>query len=60
MPCHAIGLAESGPSVNEVDDPGGIVGTVWLEERLSVHEKLVIVLLHHAGSGLCQSVEEWH
>ena len=41
-------------SVNEVEDPGGIAGTVWLEERLSV---LLIVwrwtCSTHAGSGWC-------
>ena len=43
--------------VNEVEDPGGIAGTVWLEERLSVCERLLIVwrwtCSTHAGSGLC-------
>ena len=27
------------PSINEVKDPGGIAGTVWQEERLSVCER---------------------
>ena len=43
-------------SVNEVEDPGGIVGTVWLEERHSVCERLLIVwgwtCSTHTESGL--------
>ena len=30
-------------SVDEVEDPGGMVGTVWLEGRLLVCERLLIV-----------------
>ena len=44
-------------SVNEVEDPGEKAGAVWLEETLSVCEKLLIVrrwaCTTHAGSGLC-------
>ena len=42
---HTPSLAwqKPGPSASEVEDPGGIVGTVWLEERLSVCERVVIV-----------------
>ena len=35
--------SKAGLSVNEVEDPGGITVTIWLEEWLSVHERLVIV-----------------
>ena len=34
------------PSVNEVEDPGGMVGTFWLEERLSVCDCVEVDLLH--------------
>ena len=39
--CHTPPLAWQEPpkpvcSVNEVEDPGGIVSTFWLEEELSV------------------------
>ena len=44
-------------SVNEEEDTGGIAGTVWQEERLSVFERLLIVWRWicsiHVGSGLC-------
>ena len=50
----SIGLAEAFQSVNEVADPGGMV---WLEERLSVCKRLLIVwrwiCSTHIGSGLC-------
>ena len=56
--CH--GLAEAFSvvqSVNEVEDSHGMAGTVLLEERLSVCERLLIVwkwiCSTHAGSGLC-------
>ena len=42
--------------VNEVEDPGGMAGTVWLEEMLSVCERLIVwrwTYSTHAGSGLC-------
>ena len=53
VPCHAPPLAWQRPSspvqsVNEVEDPGGMVGTVWLEERMSVCERLLI--------GICTQV----
>ena len=56
--CH-IGLAAAWPSspvqsVNEMEDPGGIAGTIWLEERLSVCERwLRWTCSTNAGSGLC-------
>ena len=47
-------------SVNEFEDPGGMAGTVWLEEKLSVCERLLIVWRWtcsiHTGSGLCVCV----
>ena len=57
--CHApsIGLAEAFQSGSVMEDPGGMAGTVWLVERLSVCEMLLIVwrwiCSTHAGSGLC-------
>ena len=48
-------------SVNDVEDPGG---TVWLEETLSVCERLLIVwkwtCSTHAGSGCGGGVVECH
>ena len=40
-----------------MEDPGGMAGTVWLGEDLSVYEKLLIVwrwiCYTNTGSGLC-------
>ena len=44
-------------SVNEEEDPGGMAGTVLLEKRLLVCERLLIVwrwiCSTHIGRGLC-------
>ena len=59
-------LAWQGPSilvqsVKEMEDPGGMAGTVWLEERLSVCERLLrLICSTHAGSGLCVCDGECH
>ena len=64
--CHAtpsLTLAHPNPStsVNELEDPGAIEGSVWLEGSLSA---LVIVCRWcRPGSGSCHcvgGVVEWH
>ena len=55
--CPPIGQVEA--SVNAVKNQGRMVGTVWLEERLSVCERLLLIIVWrwicstHTGSGLC-------
>ena len=57
-PLHWPGRGPPSPvqSVNEAEDPGGMAGTVWLKERLSVCERLLNVwrwtCSTHAGSFL--------
>ena len=36
LPAPPLGPSSPVQSVNQVEHPGGMVGTVWLEERLSV------------------------
>ena len=49
------------PSVNEHEDPGAIVGSVWLEDSLPACEGLAIVLCStHPGIGSCHCVGVWH
>ena len=51
--CHAPPTLTLVPntSVNELEDPGVIEGSVWLEESLSACEELVIVCNHPGIAG---------